>query len=135
MNRENKRAKYEKNYYRTHPSQPFTCKNCGRPVGTGVGSEHRNHCPYCLWSVHLDEKPGDRKSECHGKMEPVGVWVRKGGEWAVIHMCTVCGKISSNRIAADDNPMKLLAIALRPFGSEAIKQKNIRNMTVTMQDE
>ena len=67
-------------------------------------------------------------------MEPIGVWVRKGGEWAVIHRCTVCGKISSNRIAADDNPMKLLALALRPFGSTAIAQVNIKHMTESMEN-
>ena len=94
MNRENKRKKYDKNFYRTHPCiDPFTCKNCGQTVvPEGAGSDHRNHCPYCLTSVHLDEEPGDRASDCHGKMEPIGVWVRKNGEWALIHRCTICGR-------------------------------------------
>ena len=102
-------------------------------VSAGAGSSHRNHCPNCLYSVHLDNSPGDRESYCHGRMEPIGVWVRKNGEWAVIHRCTVCGKISSNRVAADDNPMKLMALAMRPFGSPAISQRNIKNMTITME--
>ena len=51
---------------------------------------------------------------CGGIMEPVAVWVRKGGEWAIIHRCKRCGKLSSNRVAADDNPMKLMSIAMRP---------------------
>ena len=136
MNRENKKRMYDKKYFRKHPCHDtFTCKNCGWPVVSGgAGTEHRNHCPNCLYSVHLDEQPGDRKSDCHGRMEPIGVWVRKGGEWAVIHRCTVCGKISSNRIAADDNPMKLLALALRPFGSTAIAHVNIKNMTESMEN-
>lgn len=62
------------------------------------------------------------------------MWVRKGGEWAVIHRCTVCGKISSNRIAADDNPMKLFVLALRPFGSNTIAQVNVKNMTNSMEN-
>ena len=37
-------------------------------------------------------------------MEPIAVWVRKNGEWAIIHRCKICGALSSNRIAADDNP-------------------------------
>ena len=37
-------------------------------------------------------------------MEPVAVWVRKGGEWAIIHRCRLCGKLTSNRIAADADP-------------------------------
>ena len=36
-------------------------------------------------------------------MEPIAVWVRKGGEWAIIHRCKRCGALSSNRMAADDN--------------------------------
>ena len=33
MNRENKRKKYEKGYYKNHPcNNTFTCKVCGRPV-------------------------------------------------------------------------------------------------------
>lgn len=47
-------------------------------------------------------------------MEPVAVWVRKGGEWAIIHRCKRCGALSSNRVAADDNPMKLMSIAMKP---------------------
>lgn len=135
MNRENKRRMYDKKYFQKHPClDPFTCKACGRPVlPDGAGSEHRNHCPYCLYSVHLDNVPGDRESDCHGKMEPIGVWVRKNGEWAIIHRCTVCGKISSNRVAADDNPMKLMALALRPFKSEKFSKTKLKGMVESME--
>ena len=73
MNRENKRKKYEKNYYKNHPcNEAFVCKNCGKTVvPTGAGSDHRNHCPYCLHSQHLDVEPGDREADCGGLMEPV----------------------------------------------------------------
>ena len=79
MNRENKKRKYDKKYYKTHPcTDSFTCKICGWPVvSAGAGSNHRNHCPNCLHSIHLDNEPGDRESRCHGRMEPIGVWVRK----------------------------------------------------------
>ena len=50
-------------------------------------------------------------------MEPVGIWVRKGGEWCLIHRCQTCGTFSSNRIAADDNTFVLLHLAARPLGS------------------
>ena len=117
MNRENKRKQYEKGYYKTHPcTDSFTCKVCGRPVvAAGAGSGHRNHCPNCLSSLHLDIEPGDRQADCGGIMDPVGVWVRKGGEWALIHRCRACGALRSNRIAADDNPALLRSIALRPL--------------------
>ena len=135
MNRENKKRKYDKKYFRTHPcTDSFTCRVCGWPVvSAGAGSDHRNHCPNCLYSVHLDEEPGDRESNCHGRMEPIGVWVRKNGEWAIIHRCVKCGNIASNRTAADDNPMKLMALAMRPFGSAAISRDAIRGMTAAME--
>ena len=80
----------------------------------GAGSQHRNHCPNCLSSLHVDVEPGDRASDCGGIMEPIAVWVRKNGEWAVIHRCRRCGALSSTRTAADDNPRKLLSIAMKP---------------------
>lgn len=107
----------------------FNCKACGATVElSGAGSEHRNHCPYCLCSLHLDNEPGDRAADCGGVMEPVGVWVRKGGEWAVIHRCRRCGTLSSNRIAADDNPIKLMSIALKPLASPPFPVEHLSRM-------
>ena len=48
-------------------------------------------------------------------MEPVAVWVRKGGEWAIIHRCKRCGKLSYKRVEEDENPMKLMRIAMKPL--------------------
>ena len=134
MNRENKRKKYEKGYYKTHPCHDsFTCKYCGRPVvSAGAGSGHRNHCPNCLRSLHVDEEPGDRASDCGGIMEPVAVRVRKNGEWAIIHRCSRCGKLSSNRVAADDNPMKLMSIAMKPLCLPPFPLERIEEMTALM---
>ena len=116
MNRENKRKLFEKGYYKNHScSDGFECKVCGWKVNPPVyGERHRNHCNNCLSSLHLDDEPGDRDSGCGGVMEPIGVWVMKNGEWAVIHRCKVCGHISANHIAPDDNAVKLIAIAMKP---------------------
>ena len=109
------------------------CKVCGRlVVPEGAGSGHRNHCPNCLASLHVDEAPGDRAADCGGIMEPVGVWVRKNGEWAVIHRCRRCGKLSSNRVAADDNPMKLMSIALRPLALPPFPLEHVEKLTALM---
>ncbi len=137
MNRENKRKQYAKNYYKTNPcSESFTCKVCGRlVVSNGAGSNHRNHCPNCLSSVHLDVEPGDRASECGAVMEAVAVWVRKGGEWAIIHRCRICGELSSNRVAADDNPMKLMSIAMKPLCTPPFPLERIEEMTELMGGE
>ena len=103
--------------YRSAPcSESFTCKNCGEYVlPEDAATKHRNHCPKCLVSLHADIRPGDRASLCGGVMEPISVWVRKNGEWAIIHRCHSCGQISSNRIAADDNPTLLMSIAVKPL--------------------
>ena len=134
MNRENKRKKYEKGYYKTHAcNDTFTCKVCGRPVvPEGAGSDHRNHCPNCLCSLHVDIEPGDRAADCGGIMVPVAVWGRKSGEWAIIHRCRRCGALSSNRIAADDNPMKLMAIAMNPGAFPPFPLERIEEMTKLM---
>ncbi|MCI8443060.1 MAG: RNHCP domain-containing protein [Provencibacterium sp.] len=134
MNRENKRRQYEKGYYKTHAcSDSFTCRVCGRLVtAQGAGSSHRNHCPNCLHSLHVDNEPGDRAADCGGIMEPVGVWVRSGGEWAIIHRCRRCGHISSNRVAADDNPIKLMSIAMKPLTQPPFPIEYLSEMTARM---
>ena len=97
-------------------SLPFPCARCGRIVApTESGTEHRNHCPFCLWSVHLDARPGDRRSGCRGEMEPIGIWIRGDGEWAVIHRCTRCAQLRTNRIAGDDDELRLFSLAARPL--------------------
>lgn len=135
MNRENKKRSYEKGYYKTHPcNDTFTCKCCGRTVfPDGAGTSHRNHCPYCLASQHLDIEPGDRAADCGGLMEPVGIWVRKSGEWAVIHRCRICGAFSSNRIAADDSPVKLMSIAMKPLAAPPFPVERIAELTELME--
>jgi hypothetical protein len=77
------------------------------------GTAYRNHCPYCLWSRHVDDLPGDRASGCGGAMEPIAVWVRRGSDWAIIHQCRKCGALHSNRIAGDDNEVALVSLAVR----------------------
>jgi hypothetical protein len=79
------------------------------------GTRHRNHCPFCLWSRHVDEQPGDRASHCRALMRPIGIEVREGGEWAIIHRCEGCNVIGANRIAGDDLELALLQLVLRPL--------------------
>ena len=134
MDRENRRRQDENGDYRTRPcGDAFTCKVCGRLVTPeNAGSGHRNHCPNCLSSLHLDVEPGDRAAGCGGIMEPVAVRVRRGGEWAVIHRCRRCGALSSNRVAADDNPVKLMSIAVRPLGQPPFPLERMEEMTARM---
>lgn len=101
----------------------FTCINCKKEVQTegSIGTRNRNHCPYCLYSVHLDKKiPGDRESNCKGIMEPIGLTQKKtktdrygkkiSGEVMIVHKCKKCGYISTNRIAGDDDERAILEV-------------------------
>jgi hypothetical protein len=97
-------------------TQSFRCVHCRLDVPTDApGTAHRNHCPNCLWSRHLDIEPGDRESDCLASMEPIAITVRKDGEWVLIHRCNGCGTLSSNRTAGDDNPLLLVRIAIKPL--------------------
>jgi len=101
---------------RRHKTDGFTCIRCRQFVEQrAAGTRHRNHCPYCLWSRHLDEQPGDRRSPCRAPMEPIGIEVREDGEWAILYRCTGCKHINANRIAGDDRELALLQLALRPL--------------------
>jgi DNA-directed RNA polymerase subunit RPC12/RpoP len=101
----------------------FRCAHCRQHVSADAlvaGVYNRNHCPYCLWSRHMDwRKPGDRLSACKGTMRPIGLSVKPKrnvyaahglGELMLIHLCTDCGKLSINRLAADDDGETLLDV-------------------------
>jgi DNA-directed RNA polymerase subunit RPC12/RpoP len=101
----------------------FVCLHCHNFVSAGfviAGVNNRNHCPYCLWSRHLDWRvAGDRLSACKAGMRPIGLTVKKTrkkygrsahGELMLVHRCTDCGKIAINRIAADDDSQTAMKI-------------------------
>jgi DNA-directed RNA polymerase subunit RPC12/RpoP len=105
----------------------FTCSRCKAHVpAQSFGTKHRNHCPRCLWSRHLDDEPGDRRIACAQAMEPIAIEVRRDGEWALVHRCSGCGEMKVNRIAGDDDERSLLALALRPIAHPAFPLDDLR---------
>lgn len=89
----------------------FICVNCERVVSSATKTA-RNHCPFCLWSLHVDAKiPGDRDSDCRGKMKPVALF-QKRDNWIVIHRCENCDKEIQNKCAEDDNFEALLNLTV-----------------------
>ena len=101
----------------------FRCAHCHIIVSSAhllSGVNNRNHCPYCLWSCHLDLfAAGDRLSACKAPMRPIGLTMKKGrnkyqreprGELMLIHECVECKTLSINRIAADDDSATVMAI-------------------------
>ncbi len=113
------RPQREKNTRRDNPGDAFRCVGCRLDVPFfAPGTAHRNHCPNCLTSLHVDGRiPGDRRATCRGRMVALSLSVRPDGEWMIIHSCLACDELSANRVAGDDNALVLLRIALRPFGS------------------
>jgi DNA-directed RNA polymerase subunit RPC12/RpoP len=82
----------------------FVCTHCGRRVEP-LGYSSRNHCPFCLWSLHVDVLPGDRANECRGEMEPVRVELSPKKGYVIVHRCTRCGELHRNK-AANEAPVQ-----------------------------
>jgi len=87
--------------------EDFVCKVCGTEVkGTG----YTNHCPNCLFSLHVDEEiPGDRASNCKGLMEPVRAEI-ESGRYILTHKCQKCKKTIKNKTSEEDNFEEILKL-------------------------
>lgn len=101
------------------PAEPdFECQKCGKLVEQQAhGTRNRNHCPHCLWSLHVAETrvQEDRNSKCRGLMEPIAISSQRDGEWSIVHRCETCANVKTNRIAGDDDTILLLCLALKPL--------------------
>ena len=71
-------------------NEGFVCANCGEDVLPTKHDHPRNHCPFCLYSIHVDKNPGDRLCKCKGLMKPIGVTVGGKHEYTIIHECKKC---------------------------------------------
>lgn len=81
--------------------EEFICVNCGKKVKT-LEYSARDHCNYCLHSIHVDIMPGDRLNECKGLLVPKGIEKYKN-TYKIIYKCSKCHKIHKNVMANDDN--------------------------------
>lgn len=94
--------------------ESFICDVCGKKIEP-LGYTARDHCPYCLSSKHLDINPGDRLSECHGILEPIGIENAKKGKYKIVYKCNKCGATKRNIMAYDDNMDLVIKIMANPF--------------------
>lgn len=121
----------------------FRCSHCHEWVISDeqTGTAHRNHCPFCLWSKHVDaEKPGDRKSTCGAGMAPIGLTFKKEapkkygagqpGELMIIHECTQCGQLRINRLAADDNTDVVLQVFEQSQSLDERTRQRLQNLGI-----
>ena len=92
----------------------FVCAGCGKYVPP-LGYSSRNHCPYCLCSLHLDVNPGDRACECGGIMDAVSAEPSKNG-FIITHVCRKCGAKrrcrSADRGQAPDDRQLLIGLTV-----------------------
>ncbi len=103
--------------------EDFTCINCKKEIrGTG----YTDHCPHCLYSIHVDINPGDRMAECKGVMVPVGVEKEKG-RYIIYYQCLKCNYKKRVKIAEDDNLEKIISLSTNTIKNdrkEKIKKKD-----------
>ncbi len=82
-------------------NEDFICENCGQFVSKSKYTA-RDHCPYCLYSKHVDINPGDRLNDCKGLLEPIGIEKFKD-TYKIIYRCQKCHQNHKNIIHDDDN--------------------------------
>ena len=82
----------------TKKDEAFVCRHCGKEVQP-MGTSSRNHCPFCLWSLHVDVNPGDRANTCGGILRPVRALPDPKRGYVIIHRCERCGAEVRNRSA------------------------------------
>lgn len=89
--------------------EEFTCQHCGAHVTT-LNYTARDHCPFCLYSLHVDINPGDRQNSCKGLLRPVGIEKFKD-TFKILYQCESCGKKHKNIIAKDDDMEEIIRIS------------------------
>lgn len=89
--------------------EEFICENCHKKVEK-LNYTARDHCPYCLYSKHVDIFPGDRKNNCKGLLKPIDIEKYKN-TYKLIYKCSKCNKIHKNIVAIDDDFNKIIELS------------------------
>lgn len=85
----------------TMKDETFICENCKKKVEK-LYYTARDHCPFCLYSKHVDILPGDRKNQCHSLLKPMSIEKFKDS-YKIIYRCLKCKQVHKNIMANDDN--------------------------------
>ena len=89
--------------------EEFICENCHKKVSK-LQYSARDHCPYCLYSKHVDINPGDRLNECQGLLRPIDIEKHKN-TYKIIYECEKCHEQHKNVIANDDDINEIIKIS------------------------
>lgn len=92
--------------------ESFVCENCNKEVKPLIYSA-RDHCPYCLFSKHVDILPGDRKNICCGLLEPMKIEKFKN-TYKIIYKCQKCHLEHKNIMANDDDMNIIIELSKNP---------------------
>ena len=86
----------------------FECEHCHKQVEQ-LKYSARDHCPYCLYSKHVDINPGDRANDCLGLLKPIDIEKFKD-TYKIIYECEKCGTKHKNIMANDDDFNKIIEL-------------------------
>lgn len=92
-------------------NEDFKCENCGKEVKKSSYTA-RDHCPFCLYSKHVDINPGDRQNLCHGLLKPIGIEKFKD-TYKIIYQCEKCKDFHKNIIEIEDNMEKIIELSVQ----------------------
>ena len=87
----------------------FICDNCKKYVNK-LSYTARDHCPYCLYSKHVDINPGDRLNTCTGLLKPIDIEKFKN-TYKIIYICEKCWQTHKNIMAKDDSIDLLIEVS------------------------
>lgn len=91
-------------------NEEFICENCGEQVSKSNYTA-RDHCPYCLYSKHVDINPGDRLNNCKGLLKPIGIEKFKD-TYKIIYKCDKCKQIHKNIMLKDDDMNLIIDLSI-----------------------
>ena len=94
----------------TMKDEEFICENCHSNVEK-LNYTARDHCPYCLYSKHIDINPGDRQNTCLGLLKPISIEKFKN-TYKIIYKCQKCNQIHKNIMATDDDYNKIIELSI-----------------------
>ena len=89
----------------------FICENCNKNVDK-LKYSARDHCPYCLYSKHVDINPGDRANPCKGLLKPIEIEKFKN-TYKIIYKCRKCNQLHKNIVAKDDNIDLIIELSVK----------------------
>ena len=89
--------------------EEFICENCGKKVKK-LDYTARDHCPFCLYSKHVDIMPGDRSNPCKGLLRPIGIEKHRD-TYKILYQCEKCHQFHKNIMASDDDMNLIIEIS------------------------